>query len=213
MMQKNWERSAMEPQALGLIPMVIEQSGRGERAYDIYSRLLKERVVFLVGPVTEVTANVIVAQLLFLESDNPDKDISFYINSPGGSVSAGLAIYDTMQFVKPDVSTLCVGQAASMGALLLTAGAKDKRFCLPNSRVMIHQPMGGFQGQASDIEIHAKEILFLKGKLNEIMAKHTGQKIETVDKDTDRDNFLSAEQAVAYGLVDKVLSSRTESAK
>ena len=213
MMQRNWERTGVEPQALGLIPMVIEQSGRGERAYDIYSRLLKERVVFLVGPVTEVTANVIVAQLLFLESDNPDKDISFYINSPGGSVSAGLAIYDTMQFIKPDVSTLCVGQAASMGALLLTAGATGKRFCLPNSRVMIHQPMGGFQGQASDIEIHAKEILFLKGKLNEIMAKHTGQKIETVEKDTDRDNFLSAEQAVGYGLVDKVLVSRTESAK
>ena len=212
-MQRDWERTVVEPQALGLIPMVIEQSGRGERAYDIYSRLLKERVVFLVGPVTEVTANVIVAQLLFLESDNPDKDISFYINSPGGSVSAGLAIYDTMQFVKPDVSTLCVGQAASMGALLLTAGAKDKRFCLPNSRVMIHQPMGGFQGQASDIEIHAKEILFLKGKLNEIMATHTGQKIETVEKDTDRDNFLSAHQAVEYGLVDKVLVSRTESAK
>lgn len=203
----------MEPQALGLIPMVIEQSGRGERAYDIYSRLLKERVVFLVGPVTEVTANVILAQLLFLESENPDKDISFYINSPGGSVSAGLAIYDTMQFVKPDVSTLCVGQAASMGALLLAAGAKGKRFCLPNSRVMIHQPMGGFQGQASDIEIHAKEILFLKGKLNEIMAKHTGQKIETVEKDTDRDNFLSADQAVRYGLVDKLLLSRSDSAK
>jgi ATP-dependent Clp protease protease subunit len=213
MMQQNWERTSMEPQGLGLIPMVIEQSGRGERAYDIYSRLLKERVVFLVGPVTEVTANVIVAQLLFLESDNPDKDISFYINSPGGSVSAGLAIYDTMQFIKPDVSTLCVGQAASMGALLLTAGAKGKRFCLPNSRVMIHQPMGGFQGQASDIEIHAKEILFLKGKLNEIMAKHTGQKIETVEKDTDRDNFLSADQSVQYGLVDKVLVSRADSAK
>ena len=213
MMQRNWERTGVEPQGLGLIPMVIEQSGRGERAYDIYSRLLKERVVFLVGPVTEVTANVIVAQLLFLESDNPDKDISFYINSPGGSVSAGLAIYDTMQFVKPDVSTLCVGQAASMGALLLAAGAKTKRFCLPNSRVMIHQPMGGFQGQASDIEIHAKEILFLKGKLNEIMARHSGQKIETVEKDTDRDNFLSADQAVQYGLVDKVLVSRTESAK
>ena len=212
-MKSSWERTGMEPQGLGLIPMVIEQSGRGERAYDIYSRLLKERVVFLVGPVTEVTANVIVAQLLFLESDNPDKDISFYINSPGGSVSAGLAIYDTMQFIKPDVSTLCVGQAASMGALLLTAGAKGKRFCLPNSRVMIHQPMGGFQGQASDIEIHAKEILFLKGKLNEIMAKHTGQKIETVDRDTDRDNFLSAEGAVQYGLVDKVLANRTESAK
>ncbi len=196
MMQPNWERSGIEPQGLGLIPMVIEQSGRGERAYDIYSRLLKERVVFLVGPVTEVTANVIVAQLLFLESDNPDKDISFYINSPGGSVSAGLAIYDTMQFIKPDVSTLCVGQAASMGALLLTAGAKGKRYCLPNSRVMIHQPMGGFQGQASDIEIHAKEILFLKGKLTEIMAKHTGQTLETIERDTERDNFLSADQAV-----------------
>ncbi|HEX3123948.1 MAG TPA: ATP-dependent Clp endopeptidase proteolytic subunit ClpP, partial [Rhodanobacteraceae bacterium] len=193
-MKSSWERTGVEPQGLGLIPMVIEQSGRGERAYDIYSRLLKERVVFLVGPVTEITANVIVAQLLFLESDNPDKDISFYINSPGGSVSAGLAIYDTMQFIKPDVSTLCVGQAASMGALLLTAGAKGKRFCLPNSRVMIHQPMGGFQGQASDIEIHAKEILFLKGKLTEIMAKHTGQKIETIERDTDRDNFLSADQ-------------------
>ena len=213
MMQPNWQRTNMEPQGLGLIPMVIEQGGRGERAYDIYSRLLKERVVFLVGPVTEVTANVIVAQLLFLESDNPDKDISFYINSPGGSVSAGLAIYDTMQFIKPDVSTLCVGQAASMGALLLTAGAKGKRFCLPNSRVMIHQPMGGFQGQASDIEIHAKEILFLKGKLNEIMAKHSGQTIDTVEKDTDRDNFLSADQAVSYGLVDKVLVNRTETAK
>ena len=210
MMQPNWQRTNMEPQGLGLIPMVIEQSGRGERAYDIYSRLLKERVVFLVGPVTEVTANVIVAQLLFLESDNPDKDISFYINSPGGSVSAGLAIYDTMQFIKPDVSTLCVGQAASMGALLLTAGAKGKRFCLPNSRVMIHQPMGGFQGQASDIEIHAKEILYLKVKLNEILAKHSGKDVSAIEKDTDRDNFLSAEQAVNYGLVDKVLSSRGE---
>ena len=199
-----------EPQSLGLIPMVIEQSGRGERAYDIYSRLLKERVVFLVGPVTEVTANLILAQLLFLESENPDKDVSFYINSPGGSVSAGMAIYDTMQFIKPDVSTLCVGQAASMGSLLLAAGAKGKRFALPNSRVMIHQPMGGFQGQASDIEIHAKEILFLKGRLNEIMAKHTGQKIETIEKDTDRDNFLSATQAVTYGIVDKVLTSRVE---
>jgi ATP-dependent Clp protease protease subunit len=190
--------------------MVIEQSGRGERAYDIYSRLLKERVVFLVGPVTEVTANLIVAQLLFLESENPDKDVSFYINSPGGSVSAGLAIYDTMQFIKPDVSTLCVGQAASMGALLLAAGSKSKRFCLPNSRVMIHQPMGGFSGQASDVEIHAREILYLKEKLNEILAKHTGQKMETIQKDTDRDNFLSAEQAVGYGLVDRVLQSRTE---
>ena len=206
--QENEER--MQPQALGLVPMVVEQSGRGERAYDIYSRLLKERVVFLVGEVNEVTANLIVAQLLFLESDNPDKDISFYINSPGGSVSAGLAIYDTMQFVKPDVSTLCVGQAASMGALLLTAGAKGKRFCLPNSRVMIHQPLGGFRGQASDIEIHAKEILFLKQRLNEIMAKHTGQSVDTVSKDTDRDNFLSADQSVNYGLVDRVLSSRAD---
>jgi ATP-dependent Clp protease, protease subunit len=200
----------MEPQGLGLVPMVIEQSGRGERAYDIYSRLLKERVVFLVGVVNEVTANLIVAQLLFLESENPDKDISFYINSPGGSVSAGLAIYDTMQFIKPDVSTLCVGQAASMGSLLLAAGTKGKRFTLPNSRVMIHQPMGGFQGQASDIEIHAKEILFLKARLNEILAKHTGQKMETIEKDTDRDNFLSATQAVSYGLVDKVLTNRAE---
>jgi ATP-dependent Clp protease, protease subunit len=202
-----------EPMGLGLIPMVIEQSGRGERAYDIYSRLLKERVVFLVGPVTEVTANLIVAQMLFLESENPDKEISFYINSPGGSVSAGLAIYDTMQFIKPNVSTLCVGQAASMGALLLAAGAKGKRFCLPNSRVMIHQPMGGFQGQASDVEIHAKEILFLKAKLNEIMARHTGQDIKSIDRDTDRDNFFSAEQALAYGIVDKVLSTRTEVVK
>jgi ATP-dependent Clp protease, protease subunit len=211
-MRRYIEPQAMmsEPQGLGLVPMVVEQSGRGERAYDIYSRLLKERVVFLVGPVTEVTANLIVAQLLFLESDNPDKDISFYINSPGGSVSAGMAIYDTMQFVKPDVSTLCVGQAASMGSLLLAAGAKGKRFCLPNSRVMIHQPLGGFQGQASDIEIHAKEILYLKGRLNEILAKHTGQKIETIERDTDRDNFLSAEQSVSYGLVDRVLTSRTE---
>ena len=197
-----------EPQGLGLIPMVIEQSGRGERAYDIYSRLLKERVVFLVGPVTEVTANLIVAQLLFLESENPDKDISFYINSPGGSVSAGLAIYDTMQFIKPDVSTLCIGQAASMGALLLAAGAKGKRCCLPNSRVMIHQPMGGFQGQASDVEIHAKEILYLKARLNEILARHSGQKIEAIEKDTDRDNFLGANEARDYGLVDNVLEKR-----
>lgn len=202
-----------EPRGLGLIPMVIEQSGRGERAYDIYSRLLKERVVFLVGPVTEVTANLIVAQLLFLESDNPDKEISFYINSPGGSVSDGLAIYDTMQFVKPNVSTLCIGQAASMGALLLAAGAKGKRFCLPNSRVMIHQPMGGFQGQASDVEIHAREILNRKAKLNEIFAKHTGQDLKAVERDTDRDNFLSAEQALSYGIVDKILSSRTEGVK
>ncbi len=201
-----------EPTALGLVPMVIEQSGRGERAYDIYSRLLKERVVFLVGVVNEVTANLIVAQLLFLESENPDKDISFYINSPGGSVSAGLAIYDTMQFVKPNVSTLCVGQAASMGSLLLAAGEKGKRFCLPNSRVMIHQPMGGFQGQASDIEIHAREILFLRQRLNEILAKHTGQNVDTIAKDTDRDNFLSADAAVKYGIVDKVLTSRAQGA-
>ena len=200
-----------EPRGLGLVPMVIEQSGRGERAYDIYSRLLKERVVFLVGPVDEVTANLIVAQLLFLESENPDKEIYFYINSPGGSVSAGLAIYDTMQFIKPDVSTLCVGQAASMGALLLSAGAKGKRFCLPNSRVLIHQPMGGFQGQASDIEIHAKEILYLRQRLNEIMAKHTGQSIQTIEKDTDRDTFLSGDEAVKYGIADRVLVSRTES--
>ena len=204
----NWQKQQPEVQNLGLIPMVIEQSGRGERAYDIYSRLLKERVVFLVGPVTEVTANLIVAQLLFLESENPDKDIFFYINSPGGSVSAGLAIYDTMQFIKPDVSTLCVGQAASMGALLLACGQKDKRFVLPNSRVMIHQPMGGFSGQASDIEIHAREILFLRGRLNEILARHTGQTVDTIAKDTDRDNFLSAEDAVKYGIVDKVLSQR-----
>ena len=204
---------SIEPRGLGLIPMVIEQSGRGERAYDIYSRLLKERVVFLVGPVTEITANLILAQMLFLESENPDKEISFYINSPGGSVSAGLAIYDTMEFIKPAVSTLCVGQAASMGALLLAAGAKGKRFCLPNSRVMIHQPMGGFSGQASDVEIHAREILFLKGRLNEIFAKHTGQDIKNVERDTDRDNFLSAEQALTYGIVDKVLSNRTETVK
>jgi ATP-dependent Clp protease, protease subunit len=204
------DRIGSEPQGLGLIPMVIEQSGRGERAYDIYSRLLKERVVFLVGPVNEMSANLIVAQLLFLESENPEKDISFYINSPGGSVSAGLAIYDTMQFVKPDVSTLCIGQAASMGAFLLAAGAKSKRFALPNSRVMIHQPMGGFQGQASDVEIHAREILYLRSRLNELMAKHTGQDVKNIEHDTDRDNFLSAEEAVKYGLVDKVLLSRAE---
>src|SRR6266850_1780771 len=194
----NWEARRSDPQGLGLIPMVIEQSGRGERAYDIYSRLLKERVVFLVGPVTEITANLIVAQLLFLESENPDKDIFFYINSPGGSVSAGLAIYDTMQFIKPDVSTLCVGQAASMGALLLAAGDHGKRYALPNSRVMIHQPMGGFQGQATDIEIHAKEIL----------AKHTGKPIDTIGRDTERDFFMGAEDAVKYGIVDKTLVSR-----
>ena len=206
------DRYYPEPQGLGLVPMVIEQSGRGERAYDIYSRLLKERVVFLVGPVNEMTANLIVAQLLFLESENPEKDISFYINSPGGSVSAGLAVYDTMQFIKPDVSTLCIGQAASMGAFLLAAGSKGKRFALPNSRVMIHQPMGGFQGQASDIEIHAREILYLRARLNDLMAKHTGQSAEAIERDTDRDNFLSAEESVKYGLVDKVLLSRSESA-
>ncbi|HEY8252359.1 MAG TPA: ATP-dependent Clp endopeptidase proteolytic subunit ClpP [Burkholderiales bacterium] len=208
----NWEKGRaegiVEPSNLGLIPMVIEQSGRGERAYDIYSRLLKERVVFLVGPVTEITANLIVAQLLFLESENPDKDIFFYINSPGGSVSAGLAVYDTMQFIKPDVSTLCVGQAASMGALLMAAGDAGKRFCLPNSRVMIHQPMGGFQGQATDIEIHAKEILYLRERLNEILARHTKQTIEVIRRDTERDFFLGAEDAVKYGIVDKVLVSR-----
>jgi len=210
-----WKSNMEEPQdsmeparGLGLIPMVIEQSGRGERAYDIYSRLLKERVVFLVGPVTEITANLIVAQLLFLESENPDKDIFFYINSPGGSVSAGLAVYDTMQFIKPDVSTLCVGQAASMGSLLLAAGDKDKRFVLPNSRVMIHQPMGGFQGQATDIEIHAKEILYLRGRLNEILAKHSGKSVETIARDTERDFFMGAEDAVKYGIVDKVLTTR-----
>ena len=208
----NWEKGRpegiVEPSNLGLIPMVIEQSGRGERAYDIYSRLLKERVVFLVGPVNEITANLIVAQLLFLESENPDKDIFFYINSPGGSVSAGLAVYDTMQFIKPDVSTLCVGQAASMGALLMAAGDAGKRFCLPNSRVMIHQPMGGFQGQATDIEIHAKEILYLRERLNEILARHTKQSIEVIRRDTERDFFLGAEDSVKYGIVDKVLVSR-----
>jgi ATP-dependent Clp protease protease subunit len=197
-----------EPMGLGLVPMVIETSGRGERAYDIYSRMLKERVIFLVGPVNEATANLIVAQLLFLESENPDKDIHFYINSPGGSVSAGLAIYDTMKFIKPHVSTLCVGQAASMGAFLLSAGEKGKRYCLPNSRVMIHQPMGGFQGQATDIEIHAKEILYLKGRLNQMLAEHTGQKLEVIERDTERDYFMGAEEAVKYGLIDSVLSSR-----
>ena len=198
----------IEPQGLGLIPMVIEQSGRGERAYDIYSRLLKERVVFLVGPVTEVTANLIVAQLLYLESENPDKDVSFYINSPGGSVAAGLAIYDTMQFIKPNVSTLCIGGAASMGALLLAAGAKGKRFCLPNSRVMIHQPLGGAQGQATDIEIHAREILRLRADLNRILSERTGQPLEKIERDTERDYFMSATEAAQYGLVDKVIDKR-----
>ena len=199
-----------EPGGLGLIPMVIEQSGRGERAYDIYSRLLKERIIFLVGPISDQMANLVVAQLLFLESENPDKDIHLYINSPGGSVSAGMAMYDTMQFIKPDVSTLCTGLAASMGAFLLAAGAKGKRFCLPNSRVMIHQPSGGFSGQASDIEIHAKEVLYLKRKLNEMLAHHTGQSIETIERDTDRDNFMSAEDAVKYGLIDRVHKNRGE---
>lgn len=194
---------------LGYIPMVVEQSGRGERAYDIYSRLLKERVIFLVGPIDDIMANVVVAQLLFLEAENPDKDISLYINSPGGSVTAGMAIYDTIQFIKPDVSTLCIGQAASMGALLLTSGAKGKRFCLTNSRVMIHQPLGGFQGQASDIEIHAKEILYLKSKLNDILAHHTKQSVKKIAEDTDRDNFMSSEDAVSYGIVDKVINSRS----
>ncbi len=203
----NWTQ---EPSGLGYIPMVIEQSGRGERAYDIYSRLLKERVVFMVGPVNDMTANVVVAQLLFLESENPDKDIYLYINSPGGAITAGMAIYDTMRFVKPDVSTLCIGQAASMGAFLLSAGAKGKRFVLPNSRVMIHQPLGGFQGQATDIEIHAKEILYLKERLNGLLAEHTGQPIETIERDTDRDNFMSAETAVSYGLADKVLVNRND---
>ncbi|WP_373896836.1 ATP-dependent Clp endopeptidase proteolytic subunit ClpP [uncultured Massilia sp.] len=199
---------ALDTQALGLVPMVIEQSGRGERAYDIYSRLLKERVIFLVGPVNDQMANLIVAQMLFLESENPDKDISLYINSPGGSVSAGLAIFDTMNFIKPDVSTLCTGLAASMGAFLLAAGAKGKRFSLPNSRVMIHQPSGGSQGMASDIEIQAKEILYLRERLARIMADNTGQTIEQIHKDTDRDRFMSAEESVEYGLIDKVLTNR-----
>jgi ATP-dependent Clp protease protease subunit len=204
---------AQDTQALNLVPMVVEQSARGERAYDIYSRLLKERVIFLVGPVEDNVANLIVAQLLFLESENPDKDIHFYINSPGGSVSAGRAIDDTMQFIKPAVSTMCMGQAASMGALLLTGGEKGKRFSLPHSRMMIHQPLGGFQGQASDIDIHAREILKARERLNQIMSNHTGQSLEQVEKDTDRDNFMSAEDAKEYGLIDAVLSDRTEAGK
>ncbi|CUT17635.1 ATP-dependent Clp protease proteolytic subunit [Candidatus Ichthyocystis hellenicum] len=195
--------------SLNYVPMVIEQTGRGERAYDIYSRLLKERVVFLVGPIDAMSANLVVAQLLFLESENPDKDIFLYINSPGGSVTAGMAIYDTMQFVKPDVSTLCTGQAASMGAFLLAAGASGKRICLPNARVMIHQPLGGFQGQASDIEIHAKEILYLKERLNRILSEHTKRDIEVIKGDTDRDFFMSADEAKDYGIVDKILLRRT----
>ena len=202
--------AAMEPQGLGMVPIVIEQSGRGERAYDIYSRLLRDRVVFIVGPITEQTANLVVAQLLFLESENPDKDISLYINSPGGSVSAGFAIFDTMQFIKPEVQSICIGVAASMGSFLLAAGAKGKRYSLPNSRIMIHQPMGGVQGQAADIEIHAKEILYLRERLNKILSERTGQPVEKIAKDTDRDNFMSADDAVKYGLIDKIFVSRSE---
>jgi len=200
--------SKISETALGLVPMVVEQTAKGERSYDIYSRLLKERVIFLVGQIEDHMANLIIAQMLFLESENPDKDISLYINSPGGVVTAGMAIYDTMQFIKPDVSTLCIGQAASMGAFLLTGGAEDKRFALPNSRVMIHQPLGGFQGQASDIEIHAQEILKLRANLNKIQAHHTGRSLEEIEKDTDRDNFMSAEEAAQYGLIDRVISTR-----
>ena len=201
-------KDTIDTQALGLVPMVVEQSARGERSYDIYSRLLKERVIFLVGQVEDQMANLVVAQLLFLESENPDKDIHLYINSPGGSVTAGMAIYDTMQFIKPDVSTMCIGQAASMGALLLTGGTAGKRFALPNSRMMIHQPLGGFQGQASDIDIHAKEILSIRDRLNGIMSMHTGQPLDVIAGDTDRDNFMSSERAVEYGLIDQVLSGR-----
>ena len=201
---------AMDTQGLGMVPMVIEQSGRGERSYDIYSRLLKERVIFLVGPVNDQTANLVVAQLLFLESENPDKDISFYINSPGGSVTAGMAIYDTMQFIKPQVSTICLGQAASMGAVLLAGGAAGKRYALPHSRVMIHQPLGGMEGQAVDMEIHAREILKIRHRLNEILSRHSGQTIERIKNDTDRDNFMAAEDAQAYGLIDRVLYSRAQ---
>ncbi|HKQ83623.1 MAG TPA: ATP-dependent Clp endopeptidase proteolytic subunit ClpP [Steroidobacteraceae bacterium] len=202
--------TAIDTRAMNLVPMVVEQTARGERAYDIYSRLLKERVIFIVGPVEDYMANLIVAQLLFLESENPEKDIGLYINSPGGSVSAGLAIYDTMQFIKPDVSTMCIGQAASMGAVLLAGGTKGKRYALPHSRIMIHQPLGGFQGQASDIELHAREILEVRDRLNRILARHTGQSIERIRQDTDRDNFMSGEAAVAYGIVDKVLERRAE---
>ncbi len=202
-------KGAMDTRALNLVPIVVEQSARGERSYDIYSRLLKERVVFLCGPVEDVVANLVIAQLLFLESENPDKDIHLYINSPGGIVSAGLAIYDTMQFIKSDVSTMCVGQAASMGALLLAGGAKGKRFCLPHSRILIHQPLGGFQGQASDIDIHAKEILKTRERLNEILAQHTGQPLDRIQTDTDRDRFMGGQEAVEYGLIDQVLVSRS----
>jgi ATP-dependent Clp protease protease subunit len=202
------DRGGLDPRAVGLVPIVVEQTARGERSYDIYSRLLKERVIFVVGQVEDYMANLIVAQLLFLESENPDKDIHMYINSPGGSVTAGMSIYDTMQFIKPNVSTLCIGQAASMGAILLAGGEKGKRYCLPHSRVMIHQPLGGFQGQAVDIEIHAKEILYIREKLNEILALHTGQPIETIQTDTDRDFFMNGERAVEYGIIDEVLDSR-----
>jgi len=207
-MSYNYPIGMAEVQNLGLVPIVVEQTARGERSYDIYSRLLKERVIFLVGPVEDYMANLVVAQLLFLESENPDKDIHLYINSPGGSVSAGLSIYDTMQFIRPDVSTMCIGQAASMGALLLAGGAKGKRYCLPNSRMMIHQPLGGFQGQATDIEIHAKEILLLRERLNTILASHTGQPLEKISGDTDRDNFMGGDAAVQYGLVDSILPNR-----
>ncbi|HEU4624401.1 MAG TPA: ATP-dependent Clp endopeptidase proteolytic subunit ClpP [Steroidobacteraceae bacterium] len=200
----------MNERALNLVPIVVEQTARGERAYDIYSRLLKERVVFVVGPVDDYMANIVVAQMLFLESENPDKDISLYINSPGGVVTAGLAIYDTMQFVKPDVSTICIGQAASMGAVLLAGGTKGKRFALPHARMMIHQPLGGFQGQAADMEIHAREMLYTRDRLNKILAKHTGQSVEQIKKDTDRDNFMSSDDAVGYGLIDRILANRGE---
>ncbi|NOX08475.1 MAG: ATP-dependent Clp endopeptidase proteolytic subunit ClpP [Gammaproteobacteria bacterium] len=203
------KQGGLDVEALNLIPMVVEQTARGERSYDIYSRLLKERIIFLVGPVEDYMANVVVAQLLFLESENPDKDIHLYINSPGGSVSAGLAIYDTMQFIKADVATMCIGQAASMGALLLAGGAADKRYCLPHSRVMIHQPLGGYQGQATDIDIHAREILLIRERLNSILSRHSGQDLETIQNDTERDNFMSADEAKEYGLIDDVLSQRT----
>jgi ATP-dependent Clp protease protease subunit len=209
MQHKDHSGGAQNTTALNLIPMVVEQTSRGERSYDIYSRLLKERVIFVVGPVDDHMANLVVAQLLYLESENPDKDISLYINSPGGIVTAGLAIYDTMQFVKPDISTLCVGQAASMGAVLLAGGAKGKRYCLPHSRVMIHQPLGGFQGQASDIDIHAREILKIRDQLNKILSDHTGQPIEKIGDDTERDNFMSSSEAAAYGLIDEVLNTRS----
>jgi len=213
MSDKNPMNSALDTRALNLVPIVVEQTARGERSYDIYSRLLKERVVFVVGPVEDYMANVVVAQLLFLESENPDKDIHLYINSPGGSVTAGLAIYDTMQFIKADVSTMCIGQAASMGALLLAGGASGKRVCLPHSRMMIHQPLGGFQGQATDIDIHAREILLIREKLNQILASHTGQPLEKIQQDTERDNFMGAEAAKAYGLIDEILARRKGSSE